>query len=247
MDDRVAVWVGAVLPAARAAVADQELRDQWLVCEGTWFVGVDALPNDQRGAVAGSGPVAGHVWDFIAEQIMPVPDLHRAQLSVVWPGYPRPRAGESEAGFRYRSQRDAAHVDGLRAEGPDRRRYIREPHAFILGLPLTKAAPGASPLVVWEGSHQIMRAAFKSALAPFDPSTWVNIDLTDVYQNARQHIFETCRRIEVPVQPGEAILLHRLSLHGVAPWRDDAPSDEGRMIAYFRPEMCSVQDWINTD
>jgi hypothetical protein len=35
---------------------------------------------------------------------------------------------------------DAAHVDGLLAEGPEKRRYVREPHAYILGVTLSIAA-----------------------------------------------------------------------------------------------------------
>ena len=43
-------WADHALPAARAAVTDPA-NAQWHVCEGTWFVGVDALPNDIRGRV----------------------------------------------------------------------------------------------------------------------------------------------------------------------------------------------------
>jgi hypothetical protein len=47
------------------------------------------------------------------------------------------------------------------------------------------------------------------------------------------------------VRPGEATLLHRLTLHGVAPWEPSATAPpEGRIIAYFRPLMSSVKDWL---
>jgi len=40
----------------------------------------------------------------------------------------------------------------------------------------------------------------------------------------------------LPAAPGQAYLLHRLALHGVAPWADGAEaSADGRMVAYFRP------------
>ena len=45
--------------------------------------------------------------------------LHPAQLSVIYPGYPKPRVGESEAAGRYRVKRDAAHLDGLKMKPPE--------------------------------------------------------------------------------------------------------------------------------
>ncbi|MFC0160383.1 hypothetical protein ACFFKB_20800, partial [Mameliella alba] len=178
--------------------------------------------------------------------LAPLPALHPAQLSITFPGYPRPRAGESEAGFRYRLNRDAAHVDGVLAEGAARRRHIREPHAWILGLPLTEADPGASPLVAWEGSHHVMRDALRAALAGKPPETWADVDVTEAYQAARRTCFETCRRVALPAAPGEALLLHRLTLHGIAPWAEGAQAPpEGRMVAYFRPQvMGGAEAWL---
>jgi hypothetical protein len=167
-------------------------------------------------------------------------------VSVTWPGYPKPREGEGEAAARYRQHRDAAHVDGLLAVGDARARMLKERHAYILGLPLTAAGPRASPLVVWEGSHEIMRAAFAAAFKGIAPQDWGEVDLTDVYKSARQDAFDRCTRVELPAQPGEALLVHRLALHGVAPWHEGAEaSEEGRMIAYFRPEFRGLRnDWV---
>ncbi len=246
VDPAVADWVRHALPLAQAAVQDPALS-HWRQCEGTWFVGVDALPNDSRGRVGGSQPLAGEAVDFISRHFGPMPELHRAQVSVVYPGYPRPRDGETDTAFRYRRNRDAAHVDGILAVGPDRVRKILEPHAFILGLPLTSASSDAAPLVVWEGSHAVMRAAFTQALKAADPRDYADIDVTEAYKIARRRVFETCRRVELPAQPGEAILLHRLALHGVAPWAETARAGpDGRMIVYFRPECPGgVVDWLN--
>ena len=62
--------------------------------------------------------------------------------------------------------------------------------------------------------------------------------MTEVYQAARREVFETCARVELPLKVGEVVLLHRLCLHGIAPWTEGAEAaPEGRMIAYFRPEM----------
>jgi hypothetical protein len=239
-------WVKHALPAARLALIDPAFA-RWLECGGTWFVGVDALPNDESGTVGASGPLGGDAVDFISEHIGAFPTLHRGQVSVTYPGYPQPRRNESEAGFRYRRKRDAAHVDGVIACGPGKRRQVREPHAFILGLPLSFAAPDSAPLVVWERSHLVMQRAFQAAFAACDPADMAQVDVTDVYVAARRTVFETCARVPLPAQPGQAILLHRMLLHGVASWApgaDDGP--DGRMIAYFRPQMQGgVRAWIN--
>jgi len=238
-------WAGAALPVARARVRDPDERAKWLTCEGTWFVGVDALPNDASGDF-GAGPLTGAAL-AAARALYGALPLHRGQVSVTWPGYPRPRAGEGPAAFRYRLKRDAAHVDGLLAVGDERRRMLKEPHAYILGLPLTECDAGASPLCVWEGSHHVMRAAFEKALADKPHNRWAETDLTEIYQAARREVFATCRRVTLPAKPGEATLVHRLALHGVAPWQAGAaaPAD-GRMIVYFRPELPGgPRDWLS--
>ncbi|MDG2273877.1 MAG: hypothetical protein P8L39_16385, partial [Halioglobus sp.] len=132
----------------------------------------------------------------------------------------------------------------LLAVGPDRRRMLKEPHAFILGLPLNTCSPAASPMVVWEGSHLIMAEVFQKAFAGIDVASWADIDVTEVYQTARRQVFERCKRVVVHAVPGEAYVVHRLALHGVAPWqnRADAPQ-KGRMIAYFRPELVTRSLW----
>lgn len=229
----IRAWATAAAQTARQILSST--TEPWR-CGGTWFVGVDALPNGADGAMGGTP------FPWAALPLTPEP-LHRAQLSVIRPGYPQPSPDESAAAFAFRRDRDAAHLDGLLAVGPSKARMVKEPHAWILGLPLTETE--AAPLTVWEGSHEILRKALLHALAPHVPETWGEIDLTEPYQAARKEIFATCRRIELPAQPGEATLLHRLTLHGVAPWKpgDQAPP-EGRMIAYLRPELPSVEAWL---
>ena len=239
-DSRTARWAEAAYAAGRDALQDPALA-HWYQCENTWFVGVDALPNDATGAID-DVPLAGAAIEAITAGLGLIPPLHLGQLSVMFPGYPKPRAGEGEPAFRYRLKRDSAHVDGLLAEGPERRRHLREPHAWILGLPLTDSDPNAAPLVVWEGSHLIMAKVFRNAFDGVVPQDWGDVDVTDIYQAARREVFETCRRVPVHAKPGEAYLIHRLALHGVAPWT--APEGPGRMIAYFRPELPNVADWV---
>lgn len=239
-------WVHHALPTARRA-ATAERNASWLRYGGTWFVGVNALPNDDEGAVDHGPALAGMAIDFISDALgLGAMRWDRGQISVCYPGYPRQMDGESVAAHRYRVVRDAAHVDGLLAEGDARRRYLREHHAFILGIPLVPTDPDASPFVVWEGSQEIVRAAFRDALRGVDPESWCRVDVTDVYHMTRRRIFERCRRIEIQAAPGEAYLVHRLALHGMAPWRSSTRRryPDGRMICYFRPHTGDPLHWL---
>ncbi len=203
----------------------------------TWRVGVDDLPNTPDGSIGGV-PLRG-LWE--AEITAPT-TWHPAQLSVVYPGYPQQDPDETDANHRFRLNRDAAHVDGLLPQGPNKRRHLREPHAFVLGLPLNDAT--GSPLVVWPGSHVMMQAAFARCFAGVDVDSWGDVDVTDAYQAARREVFARCQRVEVPASPGEATLVHRHLLHGVAPWGQGNAPAEGRMIAYFRPQVADLRDWL---
>lgn len=243
-DPLIADWAARARPVAERCLARAEDRARWLRCGGTWFVGVNIFPNDVAGSVADAGvpPLAGRPVQFIADVLELAVEFERAQLSVCFPGYPRRSTGESEAAFRFRRDRDAAHVDGLRrVEG--RRRRLGELQGYILGVPLGDAPADAAPLVVWEGSHEVMRRALRDRLGKMPPERWADEDLTETYIAARRECFANCRRVSVRARPGEAYLVHRLALHGVAPWRAE-PTGE-RMIAYFRPEphAGSAPDW----
>jgi len=239
-------WVRHAAPYAKAALDDPVNAAQWQ-CEGTWFVGLEALANDANGQIGEGPPLAGAAVAFARDLCGVMPPLHHAQLSVIRPGYPQPRTGETDAAFRYRLNRDAAHVDGILGLGQPKRRYLREPHGFVLGLPLNDASVEAAPLVVWEGSHEIMRTALRAALTGHARANWYDVDVTDAYVTARKTCFETCRRVAVHVPPGGAYVIHRLALHGVAPWGGTATSDPlGRMIAYLRPDLPGgLFDWLN--
>lgn len=233
---RIAAWSDAAHPVAVKAL--QETAEP-LRCGGTWAVGLDLLPNEADGSIGGV-PLP---WDLLG--LTPQP-LHRAQLSTVHPGYPQPSPDETEAGYGFRLRRDSAHLDGLLAIGPEKRRMVKEPHAWILGLPLTSSA--ASPLVVWEGSHVVMQATLSRVFAGHAPDTWGDVDITEAYQAARAEVFRSCNRLELPGVPGEAVVLHRHLIHGVAPWGAGAKAPpEGRIVAYFRPLMPSVAAWAAAD
>jgi hypothetical protein len=245
-DAVLAGWVDATLPAARATVTDPT-NAQWLRYQSTWFAGVNVLPNDDRGAVPGGKPLAGEAVDVIKRELgLGQIDWDKAQVSVCYPGYPQPMQGETDAQHRFRRDRDAAHVDGLLGLGTPKRRFLKEPHQFILGIPMVQASAGASPFVIWEGSHEIIREAFRSAFAGHPAATWPDIDITEIYVDARKQCFDTCKRVEIHARPGEAYIAHRLSLHGVAPWHDSATAGpDGRMICYFRPAMDDLEAWLD--
>lgn len=124
-------WAKAAYEAGSAIAQDPEQQRRHLRHGNTWFVGVDALPNDAAGQIGGA-PFDGP-W---AKALPWTGPLHRAQLSIIYPGYPVRDAGQSEANHRFRADRFAAHMDGLLPEGPERRRFAREFHAYILGIHL---------------------------------------------------------------------------------------------------------------
>jgi len=212
----------------------------------TWFAGLDVLENAPDGSVA-EIPLRGAAWDEAVRAFGATP-LHRAQISLTRPGYPRRDPGESDASFGFRRNRDAAHVDGLLAVGPERRRMLKEPHAYVLGITLNDCAPDAAPLAVWTGSHRIILQAFRAAARGVAPESLCDLDLTEVYAAARREVFATCPRVTLPGKPGDAVLLHRALLHGVAPWAEGAAAPpEGRAIAYFRPQLASAHEWLARD
>jgi hypothetical protein len=232
-DPAILTWAQAARMEAVKALSNSP---EPLRSGGTWAVGLDLLPNDADGTVAGIA---------LPRALFDLPDLplHRAQVSAVYPGYPQPSPEETPAAFAFRRSRDAAHLDGLLPTGPARQRMMKEPHAYVLGLALTDSS--ASPLVAWPGSAALLRAALARALAPHPPETWGEVDLTEAYQTARAEVFRTCPRVELPLRPGEALLLHRHILHGVAPWEEGATAPpEGRITAWFRPVLASVADWL---
>ncbi|MFT4607291.1 MAG: hypothetical protein ACI9YO_001340 [Gammaproteobacteria bacterium] len=167
-------------------------------------------------------------------------------MPICYPGYPKRMAIESESAFNFRRDRDAAHVDGLLPEGPSRRRFLREWHGFILAIPMLDYNTDTSPFMIWEGSYELVREAFESLFQNRSPGDWPSIDVTERYHAVRRKIFETCRRVEIVAKPGEAFLVHRLVLHGVAPWKAGQNSVwKERMICYFRPESGAIDQWLN--
>jgi len=235
-DEAMTEWASACAPVAERLAADPA-HDHWWRCGRTWFAGVNILPNDPRGGVAAEGvpPLSGAALDFI-ETALGFRGLafDAAQISVVTEGYPAQGAEETEAAWRYRVKRCAAHVDGLERIMPERRRKLSETHSFLLGIPLSDATAEQGAFVIWDGSHEVMRAAFRARLNGIDPVEWREVDITDAYTEARKQVFETCEPVEIAPGLGASYVMHPLSLHGVAPWRDGAGPP--RAVAYYRPD-----------
>lgn len=244
-DPALANWVRHVLPTAKQARFDNAHK-KWLRCGETWFVGVNALPNDTDGAIAGGPPLAGIAVDFLRDQPTITPlEWEAAQVSICYPGYPQPMTDESDAAFRFRRDKNAVHIDGILPEGDKRRRHLREHHRFILGIPLTHYDETTAPLVVWEGSHEIVRETLRRCYADRPAALWGDVDITEVYHDLRNRIFAECDCVAIVVEPGESYLVHRLALHGIAPWQSPAAVDpDGRIICYFRPETASPEEWL---
>lgn len=247
-EPNVRAWVDAVAPLARGIAKDPTHTNAWLRHQQTWFVGVNILPNDGQGAIANGPALTGAAMDWVRQTYGPMA-LEPAQMSVISPGYPLQDPDESDANHKFRRDRDAAHVDGLLPIGPMKRRHLMEQHAYVLGIPLTQADTMASPMVIWEGSHIIMREAFVRAFKDRPPKQWSDVDVTDLYKTTRKQCFEVCERKVVHVPVGGAYVLHRHALHGVAPWGSDAQADpDGRIIAYFRPELPKGNNaWLSKD
>ena len=240
-------WVRHVLPTANETRFRSE-NERWMRCGETWFVGVNVLPNDGRGALNNGPPLCGAAVEFLRQDLGISPlEWEPAQVSICYPGYPQPMARESETAYRFRRDKCAAHVDGILPIGEQRRRYLREHHQFIFGIPLTEYDAGAAPFVVWEGSHDVVRRALEQRFRDRPTDEWRDINITDLYRDLREQIFADCKRVEIAAKPGESYLVHRLALHGIAPWQTGAKADpSGRVICYFRPETPSPREWLDS-
>ena len=236
----VSHWAAAARPAAAAAARDPA-KAHWLRCGGTWFVGVDALPNDAQGRV-GERPAARRcrhglhprrTWHF------PCRCTARRSRSAT-PAIRSPRREESEAAFSFRLKRDAAHVDGLLAEGPEQAPHP-EGAARLYPRPDADRAIRRRSTAYRVGglASASMRDMFeKAARRPCAGDLARHRPHRRLSGGAPRRSSPPAGGSRLPSAPGEAVLLHRHLLHGVAPWGEvPTASADGRMIAYFRPEF----------
>ena len=91
-----------------------------------------------------------------------------------------------------------------------------------------------------------MQKEFSRLFSNIDPSDWKDVDLTDTYKTARKYCFENCNRTTIAGSVGTGYALHPLLLHGITPWVSPAfgPESVSRQVAYFRPLLKNVQDWL---
>jgi hypothetical protein len=244
-DHALRKWAKSVQPVAENLIRDSELSERWLRCDGTWFAGVNVLPNDKRGAIEAHDvpPLPQTEFCDILSSFLGIGDISWdfGQVSACYPGYPRISADETIASFNFRKNRDNAHVDGLLKDEKTGARYPGEFHAFVVGIPLDTYPQGSSPMVVWDGSHRIIQKYMQDTLAEIPMKDWSEIDITQGYQQKRKECFEQLPRTEISVPQGSAYILHHMALHGIAPWvaPEGAPP---RIIVYFRPDLNILTD-----
>ena len=94
----------------------------------------------------------------------------------------------------------------LLPEGPTRRRHfvvarVSWFHSWHTnGTTLSQVPRCRSPVVVWEGSNEIIRAHFSLSLSTDQilrmpnvaPEQWGNLDVTEIYHHTRRNIFDQC-------------------------------------------------------
>ena len=238
-------WIDKARELSQKRINEGNFDPEQIRCDGTWFVGTNFLENDSSGTVS-KVALGGVAVNSIYQQYGNYFNTwDHAQVSICYPGYPKQSNDETEAAFGYRRKRFGAHVDGILPVGRSRRRYAKEYHTFIYGIPLTNFNKFAAPIVVWEGSHLIMRRFLSSVLSHRSSEQWRYQDITQIYNEARKEVFSECKRKVLIVPVGGSYILHRLALHGIMPWEEnDSPDNYGRMIAYFRPILKNAQAWL---
>ena len=79
-------------------------------------------------------------------------------------------------------------------------------------------------------------------------NSWDNLDITEIYQEARKQVLSKCKKKIIHVPLGGSYILHRLAVHGIMPWGKKGESEnDGRMVAYFRPVLKNSKFWLNAE
>lgn len=244
-DEQILEWTEHAQPAVKSAIKDTH-NQHWFRYQNTWFVGVNALPNDSYGRVLGGPPLQGAAANFIQQKLgRDISKLDQAQISAMYPGYPKPSETEPTASFNYRVKRDAAHVDGLLRESNGTARYAQEFHEYILAISMTHNDSGSSPFVVWQGSHNLFNAEFSRFFDGYSTDQIAKMDLSECYKSIRKTVFNTCKRVELPLKYGECVVAHRMLLHGTAPWQEDINDNQPRILCFFRPITLTAKQWLS--
>ncbi|MDG2355629.1 MAG: hypothetical protein P8L82_06390 [Paracoccaceae bacterium] len=251
-------WIKAAKANIRNKFRQKEYRDSDFRSGATWFAGINFLDNGIGGDVDGIS-FSSVLWSQISGNFgVNIKYWDAAQVSICWQGYPGKDPSESEKSFKYRLKKYSSHVDGLIPIGPSKRRFAKEFHAFILGIPITNNRVDSAPLMIWEGSHKIFRNMFSKAFAGLSENEVSNLDVTEIYQKYRRKVFTTCPVKKVFSHNNQPYILDRHLLHGMGPWSaaiDDSLLQHrnnlfrinpmsGRIVIYFRPAYKNPLDWI---
>ena len=240
-------WANTVKKSVNQKLGSMTEAEKDLRCGGTWFPGVNFLDNDPNGNVDGSTFPSDRTE--LLKRLEPSFSgfYDRAQISICYPSYPKKMADETISAFNYRTNRFAAHLDGLLPIGQSRRRFLIEHHAFIYGIPVNPSGEDSSPCVVWEGSHKLVQSEFKSFLISKNINSLEGQDVTEFYTSLRKKIFSSCKIKPVWVPLGHSYLIHRLTLHGILAWKGSGENTNmNRTIAYFRPHLIGGHEtWLN--
>ena len=245
-DKAMVDWANEARKSVKKNLSSKVIDKKQLRCGDTWFVGVNFLENNWSGTIGNVAFNGGAVKAILQRYKELFDEWDKAQVSICFQGYPKKNESETEASFNYRKTHFGAHVDGILPVGKPKRRYAKEHHSFIFGVPLVHYNDSAAPIVVWEGSHHIIRNFLVKKLSSTPSNLWEHEDITKIYNEARREVFLKCKQKQIVVPVGGSYLLHRLALHGVLPWGEKGDSDkEGRMIAYFRPLLNQSRFWLN--
>ncbi len=246
-DKRMLTWIRNAKNTAQQKLKVDGFDKTQLRCGGTWFVGANFLDNDSFGTL-NKVRLEGMAIEAILERYGRLfCEWDRAQISICYPGYPKPSKQETAAAFSFRKNSFGAHVDGILPIGNPKRRYAKEYHAFIFGIPLEDYNQFAAPVVVWEGSHRIIRTFLSRVLLQNGVEKWKNLDITQIYAEARKEALSKCKKKIIHVPLGGCYVLHRLAVHGIMPWKKRGNSEaESRMVAYFRPILKDSQFWLDS-
>ncbi len=249
-DDQILGWLESIQTVVGQAIAAPQ-NQHWWRYQGTWFVGVNVLPNDGRGRVNAGPTLTGAAANFLAKYLKAdLGAFDKAQLSIVRAGYPQADKHETKAALAYRRDRDAAHIDGLLKDAVAAGRYAREYHHYLWAIALHDGSLCTSPLVVWRGSHRLIQDSFRRFFADKDIESISQYDVSECYAATRKQVFEQCERVALPLQRGQSVVAHRFLLHGTAPWsrsQRGIKQTDARGLCFFRPELKDLHRWLHDD
>ena len=250
-------WINEAKKQIKFKFSQNVIKDQDLRSGSTWFVGTNFLDNNSQGKIGArqfSKKIINNISSYFGTKIQ---YWDKGQVSICWPGYPKKDTLESEKSFNFRIKRFASHIDGIIPLGSKKRRFAKEYHAFILGLPIMNNFKNNASLVVWEGSHKIFRNFFRNIYEGVSSNKISHIDITELYNECRNKVFTKCNVKKIVPNFKQPYLLDRHLLHGIDQWKDQNFGSyvikhknsvnnlsNGRIVVYFRPVFSDPYDWI---